>query len=179
VVAAAVGLRWLGVPEPQWNMYRTGKGALQSLTLADGSSVTLNTDSELHVQASGATRSVRLIHGEALFTVKHDPGRLFEVALGNIRVKDIGTEFSIRRLNDLHAQVLVKEGKVRIERVAAAPGGQSRTAASALRGSRCPKPSPSSTATTSGSYALRTNVLPIYASAANSTQPTSTASRKR
>jgi transmembrane sensor len=71
-----------------------------------------------------------LIHGEALFTVKHDPGRLFEVALGNIRVKDIGTEFSIRRLNDLHAQVLVKEGKVRIERVAAAPGGQSRAIAS-------------------------------------------------
>jgi len=131
VLAVAIGLRLMGAQEPQWNMYRTGKGAQQSLTLADGSSVTLNTESEVHVQATGPRRTVRLIRGEALFTVKHDPGRLFVVALGNIRVKDIGTEFSIRRMNDLHAQVLVKEGRVRIERVTLAPDGQSKAVASA------------------------------------------------
>jgi transmembrane sensor len=130
VIAVAVVLRWMGSPEPQWNMYRTGRGALQSLTLADGSSVTLNTDSELHVQAAASRRTVRLIRGEALFDVRHDPARLFEVATGNIRVKDIGTEFSIRRLDERHVQVLVKDGKVRIERVALAAEGQSKTVAS-------------------------------------------------
>ena len=131
VLAVAIGLRVMEPPEPQWNMYRTGKGALQSLTLADGSSVTLNTESEVHVQATGPGRTVRLIRGEALFTVRHDPRRLFEVALGNIRVKDIGTEFSIRRVNDLQAQILVKQGEVRIERVAIAPDGESKAVASA------------------------------------------------
>ena len=52
------------------------------------------------------------------------------MATGNIRVKDIGTEFSIRRLDERHAQVLVKDGKVRIERVALAAEGQSKTVAS-------------------------------------------------
>jgi transmembrane sensor len=82
--------------------------------VADGSHVTLNTNSAIRVALSNTERHVQLDQGEAYFEVARDPARPFVVSAGNKRVVAVGTAFSVRRLgNDV--RVSVTEGKVRIE----------------------------------------------------------------
>jgi transmembrane sensor len=47
--------------------FSTPVGGVESLSLSDGSRVTLNTDSQIRVEISGAERRVQLGHGESLF----------------------------------------------------------------------------------------------------------------
>ena len=72
--------RWHSGASPVWNTYRTGRGAAQEITLSGRSTIILNTDSELHVLASGTQRKVQLVRGEALFNIAHDPQHPFEVS---------------------------------------------------------------------------------------------------
>jgi len=95
--------------------YRTDVGGLQTVPLADGSRVTLNTDSALRISLNEAERQVDLERGEAFFEVARDPARPFVVKAGNERVVAVGTKFSVRR--DSHGlRVIVTEGAVRMER---------------------------------------------------------------
>ena len=50
-------------------------------TLADGSVVELNKGAEIAVDFSGAERHIRLLRGEAHFTVEPDPSRPFVVSV--------------------------------------------------------------------------------------------------
>lgn len=84
-------------------------------TLADGSVVELNRGAEIAVDFSAAERHVRLVRGEALFTVaKLGPERPFIVTAGTIRVRAVGTVFNVRLHGD-NVDVLVTEGKVRVD----------------------------------------------------------------
>jgi transmembrane sensor len=94
-------------------LYRTGKGQQQTVALADGSVINLNTDTELQVKITRTSRSVRLIHGEAFFTVSHDENRPFEVIAAQGRIRDIGTRFNIYNAAD-YTQVTVTEGEVEV-----------------------------------------------------------------
>ncbi len=94
-------------------LYRTGKGQQQAVTLADGSEINLNTDTELQVKITGSRRSVNLIHGEAFFTVIHDENRPFEVIAAQGQICDIGTRFNIYTAPD-YTQVTVTEGEVEV-----------------------------------------------------------------
>jgi transmembrane sensor len=94
--------------------YRTAVGGMETVPLADGSTVTLNTDSEIQVALSKAVRTIKLKHGEAFFEVAKDPGRPFIVDAGNKRIIAVGTKFSVRRDGDT-VQVAVTEGHVRVE----------------------------------------------------------------
>jgi len=67
---------WLGIP----HTYVAEKGDRQTVTLADGSRIELNTESEVRVHFNRWQRSVEIIKGEAFFTVNHDAERPFEVA---------------------------------------------------------------------------------------------------
>jgi len=94
--------------------YKTPVGGTASVPVADGSQVTLNTNSAIRVSLSTTERHVQLDQGEAYFEVAKDPARPFVVSAGSKRVVAVGTKFSVRRLgNDI--RVSVTEGKVRIE----------------------------------------------------------------
>jgi transmembrane sensor len=98
------------------NRFTTVVGGLQSVPMADGSRVTLNTDSQLRIVLSDRARTVDLDRGEAFFEVAHDPKRPFVVQVGNRRITALGTQFSVRREGNL-VRVVVTEGAVRLESV--------------------------------------------------------------
>lgn len=91
-------------------------GEIRHHTLADGSQVTLNTDTVLEVRYVGAARNVRLIRGEAFFDVVHDPRRPFVVESRAGRARVLGTAFDVR-LRGQAAQVSVLRGAVQVEPV--------------------------------------------------------------
>lgn len=84
-------------------------------TLADGSIVELNLGAEIHVEFSAATRTVRLLRGEAHFKVTKDPTRPFVVESGRVSVRAVGTAFLVR-LESEAIDVLVTEGRVTLAR---------------------------------------------------------------
>jgi transmembrane sensor len=125
-VAAAALLLAIGVGAyvgftPHGELYATPIGGLASVPMADGSQVTLNTDSQIRIALSETERRVELGHGEAFFEVSKDAARPFVVRAGNKRVIAVGTKFSVRREGNV-VQVIVTEGKVRVEDRAPAHG---------------------------------------------------------
>jgi transmembrane sensor len=89
------------------------------MLLADGSRVTLNTDSTIEVTLLKARRDVRLVRGEALFEVTHDPARPFVVRAGNALLSDVGTQFNVEMRSN-GTTVAVVEGRVAVD--SARPG---------------------------------------------------------
>lgn len=102
--------------------YATPVGGIESVATADGSVVTLNTDSQIRVALTKTERQIDLRHGEAYFEVAHDPTRPFVVHAANERIIAVGTKFSVRR-EDGDVQVVVIQGKVRLESDEAAKAG--------------------------------------------------------
>ncbi len=93
--------------------YRTGVGEQIVVTLPDGSTAYLNTDSAIELKYSDRQRQISLVRGEALFKVKKDPARPFDVfALGG-KSRAVGTAFAVRRQADT-AIVTVTEGRVSV-----------------------------------------------------------------
>jgi transmembrane sensor len=84
------------------------------MDLPDGTFVTLNTNKAVDVHFSATERRVRLLRGEALFTVARNPARPFVVEAGGVAVKAVGTAFNVR-LQAETVEVLVTEGKVRVD----------------------------------------------------------------
>lgn len=98
----------------QAQTFQTGLGQRTTLTLDDGSVVTLDTDSEVRVLAMASTRSLALIRGRAFFKVAKDPTRPFLVQAGDKTVRALGTAFGVRMDRGAVTVTLV-EGKVRVE----------------------------------------------------------------
>lgn len=90
--------------------------------LTDGTRVQLNAGADIRALFSPAERRVRLLAGEAMFDVAKDPARPFTVDAGSVRVRALGTAFSVRLGGD-QVTVLVTEG-----RVAVAPAGPATVA---------------------------------------------------
>jgi transmembrane sensor len=111
VLAVMIGVWYVRTSEPS---YRTPVGGVASVPMTDGSTITLNTDSEIHVALDEHERHVRLDQGEAFFQVAKDPGRPFIVAVDGTRVIAVGTAFSVHRNGD-EMSVAVTEGEVKIE----------------------------------------------------------------
>jgi transmembrane sensor len=91
--------------------YQTSTGKDQTVTLADGSIVTLGARSAIAVHYRPGTRDVTLLAGEAFFQVKHDATRPFQVTAGAIQARDIGTRFDVR-LDPTEIRVGVQDGRV-------------------------------------------------------------------
>jgi transmembrane sensor len=90
-------------------------------TLADGTVVELREGSSLDPDFTATTRRVRLLGGEAHFTVAKDAARPFIVEAGGVAVRALGTVFNVR-LDASTVDVLVTEGRVQVEPPAAAAG---------------------------------------------------------
>ena len=124
VLGLCVGL-WLVLNQPT-GVYMTAIGEQSSYTLPDGSSLWLNTDSQIEVDFSESRRKLVLLKGEAHFDVKPDKTKPFEVYAGSRRVKAIGTAFSVY-LKGSDVDVTVTEGKVGLAVVLAPPSTAAAT----------------------------------------------------
>jgi transmembrane sensor len=95
------------------NLYSTPIGGLETVRLADGSRVTLNTNTTIRVHIGRTQRRIDLESGEVYFFVARDPSRPFTVFTSRNNISANGTKFSIRRTsNDL--QIVVTEGRVQL-----------------------------------------------------------------
>jgi transmembrane sensor len=97
-------------------VYRTKVGERAAVTLADGSVVTLDTDSVIKVRYTSTERGVRLLRGQAIFQVaKHKPIP-FQVYAGGRRITAVGTRFDVRLSDADHGElhVALLEGVVKI-----------------------------------------------------------------
>jgi len=101
--------------------YATAIGGQKKFTLADGTVVTLNTNSRIDVELRGQSRDVHLVQGEAFFEVVHDKTRPFTVYANGYVVRDIGTAFAVHLLEKGLVNVRVTKGSVEIS--ARAAGG--------------------------------------------------------
>ncbi len=102
----------------------TRPGEHRMIGLADGTRIDLNGGTRLGLDRANP-RMARLDAGEALFSVRHDPGVPFEVAIGSSHVRDMGTVFNVARVAGV-TEVAVAEGAVlynpRAEAVALSAG---------------------------------------------------------
>ncbi len=110
-ILVAAGISWPAAALT----YRTRKGEVRLVRLADGSGMTLNTASAARVRFTDGERRVELLEGEALFDVCRNPARPFVVAAGDTRVRALGTSFAVSRLAAEPVRVLVRQGTVEVE----------------------------------------------------------------
>jgi transmembrane sensor len=101
------------------NLYRTAVGEQLTVSLPDGSSVTLNTASRLRVAYSKTERRLILEAGQALFRVAKGRTRPFVVQALDRVVTAHGTTFDVRIAPDRKVRVALVEGSVSVARVSA------------------------------------------------------------
>jgi transmembrane sensor len=98
-------------------------GEIHTLRLADGTTVTLDTDSAIEPVFTGQARVVRLSRGRVRFDVAHDAGRPFMVEAGGRTIIDRGTLFDVV-LGREGVKVVLLRGAVEIrDRKARGAGG--------------------------------------------------------
>jgi len=79
-----------------------------TFALPDGSLVTLNANSALAAIYSDQHRAVRLLRGEAYFSVIHNSKRPFTADAGANTILDLGTDFDVRIAGDVLSVTLVR-----------------------------------------------------------------------
>ncbi|MEG8017000.1 FecR family protein [Sphingomonas sp. LR55] len=95
--ALAAGLAvLLAVPsaDTAGQLYTTGRGETQAVTLADGSRMQIDRGSRVSV-SGGTSPVIEIADGAASFAVRHDPSRLLIVRAGGYEIRDIGTRFDV------------------------------------------------------------------------------------
>lgn len=101
--------------------YATGVGEIESVTLADGSELTLGAGTSLTVTLDNAARRVVLTAGAIVFDVSPNPDRPFIVEAESLRTTVVGTLFEVRN-NGGVARVAVAEGEVAVTQPVVLPG---------------------------------------------------------
>jgi transmembrane sensor len=108
------GLIGLGVWQAtKPDLYQTAAGERRTITLADGSVVTMDANSRLRVSLRGGSRALDLLQGQARFDVAHDKTRPFTVHAGDKTVVATGTSFNVDLLG-ANVVVTLIEGRVSI-----------------------------------------------------------------
>lgn len=115
-VGAVIGAVVFHQSSPQAETtFATPVGGQKTLSLSDGTRVTLNTDTSIRIERKGAARRVWLEKGEAYFEVHHDSAHPFIVWTAGHRITDLGTKFSVRNRPDgLGLKVVLIEGAAEI-----------------------------------------------------------------
>lgn len=91
----------------------TSAGERRDVTLTDGSTVHLNTNTKLSVTMTAQARSVRLEQGEAMFNIARDTAHPFRVSVGDRTVRVVGTAFNVLRHKG-QVTVTVEHGQVNV-----------------------------------------------------------------
>ncbi len=97
--------------------YSTQMAEVQTITLADGSSVTLGAGSEIAVRFTQNERLVSLQAGDAFFDVAKVAERPFTVQAGHAQVRVVGTRFEVKSGGDA-IRVGVVDGAVDVQNMA-------------------------------------------------------------
>jgi transmembrane sensor len=117
LLAAAVAVVCVGGGVFAWlnraPVYSTGVGEQRSLTLEDGSTVTLDTRTRIRVRFSARERDIELLEGQALFRVAKNDRQPFVVQSDAAAVRVVGTEFDMYRQR-AGVTVTVLEGRVAV-----------------------------------------------------------------
>lgn len=125
-VVAMAGGGWMGWDywrsQPTFaKTYATERGQRLDIDLPDGSILQLDAATQADVRLYRQRREVRLLDGQAMFTVQADPQKPFDVLAGAIRVTVVGTRFSVRHthggLDAGKTVVAVESGRVQVARV--------------------------------------------------------------
>jgi transmembrane sensor len=134
LVVAGAGLIWRATHDRQvpgasgtttvaMRTISTGIGQRDSLTLSDGTRVTLGPSTTLrqYEEYGKTTREVDLA-GEAYFDVRHDPSREFVVHTTSATIRDIGTTFDVQTAGGpVDVRVAVTSGSVLLKGSAGTP----------------------------------------------------------
>lgn len=98
LAAAAMIALWLALPAMLLAVraeYRTARAEIETVQMADGSSVDLAGASAIRTDLKGETRHVELLAGEAFFDVAPDRARPFVVNAAGVEVTVHGTAFDV------------------------------------------------------------------------------------
>ena len=124
IVAAIVTVRtYSGIEH-----FETGVGQMRDIALEDGSTLHLNSDSEVEARFTSNGRKVRVLKGEASFEISHDPDRPFDVEARAAVLRAVGTAFNVRlrpslvELTVTHGTVTVHSGDSPQQQVVAGSG---------------------------------------------------------
>jgi transmembrane sensor len=105
---------WKLAQSQQWTAdFRTQVGERRELVLADGSRITLNTDTAIDVRFDSQQRLVHLREGEILVQTALDASRPFLVSTRQGHMQALGTRFTVRELGS-RTYLAVLEGAVKV-----------------------------------------------------------------
>lgn len=92
--------------------YQTARGEMRTIALADGTNLSIDTDSAVDVETGSSQRRVILFRGQVMAEVAHDAIRPFVVETNDGTATALGTVFSVRR-EPAGTVVTVIESRVR------------------------------------------------------------------
>jgi transmembrane sensor len=107
--------RWLPTPAAAWIRYVTPVGEQQKISLQDGSTLDLNTGSEIKVRITARKRQFVLVHGEVLFNVATRPDWPFELTAGAVMIRSVSARLSVRLREAGETDVLVITGSAALD----------------------------------------------------------------
>lgn len=119
VLLIAGGIGWQMMPAGLFADYRTTIGERRMISLQDGSEVELGAATAIDVAFSANERRIKLLAGEAFFSVTKDPARPFIVAAGNGEVKVLGTAFDVKIADEV--MVAVTSNTVQVRNATSSP----------------------------------------------------------
>lgn len=126
VVLLAGIAAWFALRYSDDRVLETVVGEQRSINLADGSRLDLAPDSLVRTRFTLARRDVRLVRGQAFFSVAHNALRPFIVQAGSLTVTAVGTEFDVR-ISPSSTAVTVGEGRVTVAPDGEGAGSSSRS----------------------------------------------------
>ncbi|OUI90094.1 hypothetical protein HK17_14315 [Acetobacter indonesiensis] len=96
LAASTVFLLYTPTLKLWWQADQWTGTSVRTVMLADGSEAVLDSNTAITVHYTATRRDIGLLRGNALFKVRHDPARPFQVADRYGKVEDIGTVFEVR-----------------------------------------------------------------------------------
>ena len=106
----------IGAPNSSAHLdtFVTGVAEHSDITLPDGSHIQMGARSKVTIDYTPQRRELRLVWGEAYFSVQKDPNRPFLVNVLNETITALGTAFDVRTTNK-RVVVAVADGAVRVD----------------------------------------------------------------
>jgi transmembrane sensor len=127
VIFFSLGLGWLWIVKEEsrneevvavanWQQYETPLGVKSTVTLSDGSVVTLNSGTKIRYVEYfiGSEREI-FLEGEAFFEVAKDSIKPFVVHAGGLSTRALGTSFNIKAFKEEMTEVALVTGSVEVK----------------------------------------------------------------
>lgn len=117
IVLALLSAGWAGSRLPTVQLFfadqKTTAGETRTVDLADGSTLTLSTDSAVNINVDSSGRRVTLLRGEILAQVAKHEGESFTVDTDDGTATALGTAFTVRK-EAASTVIAVAESRVRV-----------------------------------------------------------------